>query len=70
MLPFDKSKIFSLSLTLSTFAFTLFFGHELLFGEADFHKIKSKETFSRSHVILTQLMTELHPTVSCKEIFF
>jgi hypothetical protein len=47
--PFDKSKIFILSLKLSTFTFAFLVGHHLLFWEADFHKIKVRETLSRSH---------------------
>jgi hypothetical protein len=45
MPPFNKSKVFTLSLQLSTFTFALLVGQHLPW-EADFHKIKSRETLS------------------------
>jgi hypothetical protein len=48
-LPFNKSQNFSLSLQLSTFTSALLWGRHLLCGRQNFHKIKVRETFSKSH---------------------
>jgi hypothetical protein len=45
MLPCKKSQVFTLSLELSPLSFWAPF----TFGEACFHKIKSREALSRSH---------------------
>jgi hypothetical protein len=41
-LPFNKSQISTSSFQLSTFTFTLLWGHHLLFGEAGFHIMKDR----------------------------
>jgi hypothetical protein len=57
MWPFNKSKIFTLLLQLSTFTFILLFVCHLFFGGADFHKIKGRETLRRSHNDLKTQLT-------------
>jgi hypothetical protein len=62
MPPLNKTKIFTLSLKLSIFCvpflawknyqnFYLAFWASYTFGETYFHKMKHRETLSRSHVI-------------------
>jgi hypothetical protein len=47
MLLFNKSQIFTLLLQLTLFYLVLW--AQFAFGEADFYKIKDRETLSRSH---------------------
>jgi hypothetical protein len=70
--PFNKYEIFTWTLQLNTFTFTLLFGHHLPFGRQIFTKWRAKKIFSRSHNILNtidnktgliesfSLSTELH----------
>jgi hypothetical protein len=46
---FKKSKILALITSIKHIHFYLAFGAPLALGEADFHKIKGRETLSKSH---------------------
>jgi hypothetical protein len=48
-LPFNKSKISTVALQLSTVTFALSWGHHLLFGKEIFTKSRAGKHSSRSH---------------------
>jgi hypothetical protein len=45
MPPFNKSKLFTLTLKLSALTFALLLGHHFFFEQAYFHKIKGSEQY-------------------------
>jgi hypothetical protein len=64
MPPFNISRFFSWLLRLSTFTFTLLFGHHLLCGRQIFTKWRSGKHSADHRMISTQLMVSAELTKS------